>query len=208
MSHPVPAHDPYEPIHDNPHAHHGHFILPASTLLAVFIALLALTGLTVGAAKLEMLYSQAFGIEVKGWVNVLIALSIATIKTAFVVGFFMQLRYDNPLNTMVFLFTIVCVLTFFGFTMADIGGRGSTQRSKAVYVVPGGTGLAGGGPITKTAREKAIIDKSPLLQPLHAEHREFSNANRSRPVTGLTLPGFADPGHADEHHAQPAAGGH
>src|SRR5258705_514781 len=95
------AYDPsFKPVRDNPHAHHGHFIVPGSTLLLVFIALLMFTFMTVGAAKAEEAFAHGFGIIIPQWVNVLVALSIAVVKTALVVGFFMQLRYDNPLNTM------------------------------------------------------------------------------------------------------------
>lgn len=220
MSHPDPrtaqlaaAYDPdFEPSHDNPHAHHGHFIVPGSTLLLVFIALLAFTFLTVGAAKAEETIAHWFGIIIPQWINVVIALSIAIVKTALVIGFFMQLRYDNPLNTMVFAFTVVCVLVFFGFTITDMANRATIDRFKARYIVSGGTGLpttyveairrshpevqipSDKQPITVTTREVAEQVHSPLLAEAmaHARHEARaatppgSTADRSRPLKGLT----------------------
>lgn len=200
------AYDPaFDAAHDNPHAHHGHFIIPAPTLLFVFIALLGFTLLTVGAAKAEVAIAHGFGIIIPQWVNVLVALSIAVVKTALVIGFFMQLRYDNPLNTMVFAFTVVCVLTFFGFTITDLANRSTIDRFKAQYIVPGGTGLDGGGPITKTARDAAILNHKPIDE--HGGHGAGakpvigSTSNASRPVKGLTLPSLTGAPSADPHAA-------
>ena len=208
----------FESSHDNPHAHHGHFIIAPSTLLFVFGALLAFTFLTVGAAKAEEMIAHGFGIIIPQWINVAVALSIAVVKTSLVIGFFMQLRYDNPLNTMVFAFTIVCVLCFFGFTMTDLANRQTIDRFKGEYIINGGTGLpttaeveykkehpeaqlsAEKRPITASAHEIAVMERSPLLEeepggghghaPAGLAH---SSSNLSRPVRGVTLPGLAAP---------------
>lgn len=234
-------HDHNAPGHPPEHHHGGHVIIAPSTLLGVLVALLALTGLTVGLAQLETLLMQSFNIVLPQWVNVFVALSIAVIKTTLVVMFFMQLRYDNPLNTMVFLFTMAMVLFFLGFTMTDMGARSTVDRYKAQYVVPGGTGgialpgkersLPSDTPITVYVRKEAENPESPKHQYLHHAHHapaipaqediaqaypiapgdyDGSSPEQSRPVKGLTLPGFApassahDHGHTnqgqDEHH--------
>jgi caa(3)-type oxidase subunit IV len=158
------------------HHHHGHTIVPPSTLLAVLMALLALTVLTWGASQVETFVATMFNVVLPDWVNVFVALSIAVIKTTLVVMFFMQLRYDNPLNTMVFLFTMVTVLFFLGFTMIDLGTRGTVDRFKAAYVVDGGTGgivlpsgsaVGANTPITVHARREAENPESPKHQYLH-----------------------------------------
>lgn len=219
--------------------HHGHTIVAPSTLLAVLLALLAFTFLTWGASQAETFIASMFNIVLPDWVNVFVALSIAVVKTTLVVMFFMQLRYDNPLNTMVFLFTMVTVMFFLGFTMTDLGARGTVDRVKGRYVVDGGTGgltLPTGAavptdtPITTYATQVAQNPESPKHKYLgHAEHgpahaapaqedisqgfpvgpRAFqgSSPEQSRPVRGLTLPGFApaapaagDGAHTDDHH--------
>lgn len=225
------------------HHHHGHTIVPPSTLLAVLVTLLALTFLTWGASQVETLIATMFNIVLPDWVNVFVALSIAAVKTTLVVMFFMQLRYDNPLNSMVFIFTMITVLFFLGFTMTDLGARGTVARYKAEYIVQGGSGglrLPGGEnrslpadtPITKFAALEAQNPESPRHELLHHAHHddaghgrahtdisqgfpvapgafEGSSPEQSRPVRGLTLPGFAPAsdghghdghGHTDDHH--------
>lgn len=202
----------FEATHDNPHAHHGHFIIAPSTLLFVFIALLAFTFLTFGAAKAEEAIAHGFGIIIPQWINVAVALSIAVVKTGLVIGFFMQLRYDNPLNTMVFTFTVVCVLCFFGFTITDLANRQTIDRFKGQYIIAGGTGLditaqktlpkdaqlpADKRPITAIAHDIAVIERSELLNEAHAGPHApkpvppGSTSNYSRPIKGLT--GLAPP---------------
>lgn len=203
------------------HHHHGHVIIAPSTLLGVLVALLALTGLTVGLAQLETLLMQSFNVVLPQWVNVFVALSIAAVKTTLVVLYFMQLRYDNPLNALVFIFTLITVCFFLGFTMTDLGGRRSIDRIEGDYIIPGGPGLDGtGNPITSKAAAAASDPEHPLHEawlkahghgshdhgekrnvgfPLPAGALEGSTAWQSRPVTGLTLPGFAPEGGHDDH---------
>jgi cytochrome c oxidase subunit 4 len=59
---------------------------PVKTYLAVFGALLALTGATVGAAFLDL-----------GFLNTLTALGIAGLKASLVVLFFMHVRHSSGL---------------------------------------------------------------------------------------------------------------
>jgi cytochrome c oxidase subunit 4 len=223
-------------IHDDGHAdthgeHHGHVIVSKGTLVAIFGALLFFTLLTVGLAQVEQLIAHTFEIVIPQWVNVLVAMSIASVKTMLVVLYFMQLRYDNPTNSMVFIFTILTVGFFLGFTVIDLGNRGSIYGFKAQYIVPGGTGLSSDRkPVTATAAAAASNPEHPLHQVwLHAQHKDDhaahlrrgagdgtlifddapmnrSGAERSRPVRGLTLPGFA-PAQADPHGA-PAGDAH
>ena len=159
------------------HHHHGHTIVPPSTLLLVLIALLTFTFLTWGASQAETFIATMFNIVLPDWINVFVALSIAAVKTALVVMFFMQLRYDNPLNSMVFLFTIATVLFFLGFTMTDLGARSSVARYKGEYVTRGGTGgmalpgesrnLPADTPITEYAALEAQNPESPKHGLLH-----------------------------------------
>lgn len=194
------------------HKDHGHFIVPLFTLRAVLAALLFFTLLTVGAATAEQWIAHTFNVEIPQWVNVFVALSIAVVKTFLVVSFFMQLKYDNPMNTTVFVFTILTVAFFLGFTSLDLNSRSTLDRYKAMYVQDGGTGISqgvngrfAGKPITEAARLAAIADGT--YDPTHAHHASHgvrlsvanagyvpetpatgSSASRSRPLVGLTEP--------------------
>ncbi|MCU0961995.1 MAG: cytochrome C oxidase subunit IV family protein [Pirellulaceae bacterium] len=97
--HAVPA--------DAAHAGSAH-VVPFGVLLGVFVALLALTYLTVAARYVDL-----------GSLNIWIALGIATIKGALVVLYFMHLRYDSPFNSIVFLTALAFMLLFLGITILD-----------------------------------------------------------------------------------------
>tara|TARA_B100000965_G_scaffold401978_1_gene426951 strand:- start:133 stop:1515 length:1383 start_codon:yes stop_codon:yes gene_type:complete len=66
-----------------------------SLLISVISALMALTVITVLAAKVDL-----------GAMNVPVALAIATIKGTLVAAFFMHLRWDKPFNTIVLITSI------------------------------------------------------------------------------------------------------
>lgn len=168
------AHDSHAHAHASAHGgahaahgadggHHGHFIVPKRTLLVVFGLLLFFTLTTVLAANLEEVFAHAFNVEIPQWVNVAVALSIATVKSIIVALYFMQLRYDNPMNGAIAVFTLMVVCSFLGFTMIDLGARGALYDYKARYIVDGGTGgidRANGenvqGPIAEFSRKKAF----------------------------------------------------
>jgi caa(3)-type oxidase subunit IV len=134
--HPV---DPTDP-HGFQSGHHGHVIIPVRTLVGVLLILLFFTGLTVAASRTEIWAAQAFHVDIPQWVNIVVALSIAVIKSALVAMFFMQLRYDNPLHALVFLFCLFAFALFLFFCMTDLGTRAAVYPYKAGEVLRGGTG--------------------------------------------------------------------
>ncbi len=85
--------------------------MPIWMLLTVFVALLALTVLTV--------YQSTFNL---GNIEVWLSLTIATIKAGLVIAFFMHLLWDKPLNAIIILSSLVFVALFLGFTMMDAQG--------------------------------------------------------------------------------------
>ena len=87
---------------------HTHVSSPAQ-LIGIFVALLALTGLTVWAAEWPV-----------GHFDVWIALGIAGIKATLVAAYFMHLRYDHPTNTLLLIFSIATVVLFLGVTLTDV----------------------------------------------------------------------------------------
>jgi cytochrome c oxidase subunit 4 len=198
------------------HKDHGHVIVSAATLRLVLGALLFFTLLTVGAAKGEQWVAEVFNVAIPQWINVFVALSIAVVKTFLVVTFFMQLKYDNPLNTMIFVFTILTVAFFLGFTALDLGNRGTIDRTKARYIRPGGTGLKDTEALPITEFAKLQAKRAEKYDPHHGHHghgprqsitdagyvpkapRVGSSAQASRPVKTVTLPGFASEGEDED----------
>jgi cytochrome c oxidase subunit 4 len=101
---------------DNSHAHdtehHGHYIVPAAAYVAVFIGLLILTVVTVAVAQVDL-----------GPANLPVAMLVATLKASLVALIFMQLKYDNRLNALVFVFGLLFLALFFLFTLLDVFSR-------------------------------------------------------------------------------------
>ncbi|MFO0923163.1 MAG: cytochrome C oxidase subunit IV family protein [Pirellulales bacterium] len=99
--------------HDD-HGAHGHgdgeFAHPAplSMLFGVFFALVVLTLLTV--------YQSTFDL---GNMEVWLSLTIATVKAALVILFFMHMLWDKPFNAILFISTLIFVGLFLGFTLMD-----------------------------------------------------------------------------------------
>jgi cytochrome c oxidase subunit 4 len=85
----------------------GH-VVPLGTLAAVFVALVALTGLTVAAANVDL-----------GNLNLYIALAVAGAKAALVVLYFMHLRYDRPFLMVLFLGCLGFVVLFISLVLTD-----------------------------------------------------------------------------------------
>lgn len=94
-------------------AQHGHHVTPKKTLYLVFGALVALTIITALTAQLEL-----------GGLDVPLALTIASVKASLVVLFFMALKYDSRVNSLVFTLGIVFVVVFLTFTLFDTAFRG------------------------------------------------------------------------------------
>lgn len=160
MSHPQ-SHAPHAAAHvldeTDPHGFaaghsHGHTIIPSITLRTVLLALLVMTVMTVGAAQLEHYVQIALDIKLPHWVNICVALSIAVVKSALVLMYFMQLKYDNPINTIVFLFTLFAMALFLGFSMLDLGSRATVYQYKSGEVQKGGMG--------NMARSTGVVDEA------------------------------------------------
>jgi cytochrome c oxidase subunit 4 len=125
---------------DHGHSAGHHHILSGVTLSAVLAILLFFTVATVGAANFEKWVATEFNLTLPLWINVFIALSIATVKSILVLAFFMNLKNDNPVNSLIFGFTILAFALFMFFTIVDLGSRGLISPFKAPQIVAGGTG--------------------------------------------------------------------
>ena len=76
--------------------------------MAVFVALIILTILTVYQSTLEL-----------GNIELIVSLVIATIKASLVILFFMHMIHEKPLNAIVFLSSFIFVALFLGLTLMD-----------------------------------------------------------------------------------------
>lgn len=93
-----------------------HEIVPLSTYLAVFVALMALTVVTVWIATIDL-----------GDMNVVMALVVATVKAVLVLLFFMHLRHSGKLLWVVMGSSFLFLVILIGFTLSDVLTRGHWQ---------------------------------------------------------------------------------
>lgn len=85
----------------------GH-MAPWQILLAVCLVLMVLTWITVTATYIDL-----------GEYNLWLAMIIATIKAVLVCLYFMHLRWDRPFNSMVLVISLLMLMLFLTFAMAD-----------------------------------------------------------------------------------------
>lgn len=90
------------------HTTPGVHVASVRLLVAVWIALMIGTWLTVAASNVDL-----------GWLNIWIGLAIATGKAALVALYYMHLRWDRPFNAFVFLGAFLFLFLFIGIAMMD-----------------------------------------------------------------------------------------
>jgi cytochrome c oxidase subunit IV len=98
--------------HGNP-TRPGVHVMPVSTYLFVFLALMVFTALTVAAAYADL-----------GWANTAVALAIAITKATLVVLFFMHVKENTRLIPAVIFSGLFMLLILFVNLLADYGTRG------------------------------------------------------------------------------------
>ena len=129
MSHAAATHDHdaqgAQGAHDD--HDHGHHVTSWQFLLAIFIALLALTAFTVYSAK-------ALDLGLTG--NFVLAMFIATIKASLVAAFFMHLVHDKPFNSIVLFYGLLTVACFLLFTTIDLSSRARIERVRDGLIAP------------------------------------------------------------------------
>jgi cytochrome c oxidase subunit 4 len=90
-----------------------HHIVPISTYIWVFIALMVLLVATVVAAMFDL-----------GELNIVIALTIAVVKALLVVLFFMHVRYSSKLVQVFAASAVLWLIILFALTFSDYMSRG------------------------------------------------------------------------------------
>ena len=116
-----------------------HHVLPLSTYLSVGTGLLVLTVITVVVSRFQL-----------GEWNLIVAMTIATIKATLVLLFFMHLKYDNKLYAVAFLIAVTFLAVFIVLTMLDTMtrdefGRGSIDKQVPYKSAPAHPGEGEGG---------------------------------------------------------------
>ncbi len=91
-----------------------HHITPFSVYMKVAIALFVLTFLTIGFHSIR---------EYLGPAAALVAFAIAAVKAYLVMAYFMHLKYDIPLNRLIFATGFFFLLLLFAITALDIWSR-------------------------------------------------------------------------------------
>lgn len=91
---------------------HGH-IAPVKMYVAIFLALMVGTILTVAAAYVDM-----------GFLNTAVALAIAVTKATLVVLFFMHVRWASRLTWVVIISSLFWLVLMFAIGMTDYLSRG------------------------------------------------------------------------------------
>jgi cytochrome c oxidase subunit 4 len=89
-----------------------HQTISVRTYLAVFAALMVLTGVTIASAHIDL-----------GHGNLALALIIAVTKAALVVTYFMHLRYGPRMSRAILIAGIVAVLLMMAFFIDDVRTR-------------------------------------------------------------------------------------
>ena len=88
-------------------------VVPVRDYLLVFVALLVLTGTTVGVAFIDL-----------GPLNNLVAMGIAVLKATLVILIFMNVRHATRLTGIVIGSGVFWLIIFIGLTLVDYTTRG------------------------------------------------------------------------------------
>jgi len=91
---------------------HDHHVCDTKTFVVILLALLFLTFVTVAVSRFDF-----------GGANMLIAMAVAGVKAALVMGVFMHLIWDTAVNKLFFLCSFLFLGLLFLFTFADLTGR-------------------------------------------------------------------------------------
>jgi cytochrome c oxidase subunit 4 len=97
-------------------------VTPVRTYLLVFLALMALTFLTVGAAHVNIAHHLPG--QMTDAINDAVAMIIAVTKATLVILFFMHVWHSARLNKVVVWSSFLFLLILFAFSLADYFTRG------------------------------------------------------------------------------------
>jgi len=103
-------------------------------MIAIFAALIVLTVATVAVSYVDL-----------GSANTFVAILVATLKASLVATFFMHLKGDKAIHSIIFIGAFVFLIIFVGLTNDDLATRsavdvdnGSHRLERTGVVAPGG----------------------------------------------------------------------
>jgi cytochrome c oxidase subunit IV len=88
-------------------------VSPLSTYLSIFVALMVLSAVTVGAAFVNL-----------GAFNPVVALAVAGVKATLVILYFMHVKYSSRLTKLTVVLSLFFVAILFAETLMDYATRG------------------------------------------------------------------------------------
>jgi len=181
--HPAhPAFDPDETLSlDESHDSHPH-VTPLWPMLAVFVALLFFTALTVLQARIPTTVMSEF-------MHVVAAILIASIKALLVAAYFMHLRYDKPMNTVVLGATLFAVVLFLGLTMLDLYSRHLADPRERGEIYPGGNAKLFAGEVDPGIGGGALANKVDASMVDHARAAGAQGKGAPAPAEGAETDG-------------------
>jgi cytochrome c oxidase subunit 4 len=112
--------------------HHDHAV-PFKVLVKSFIALLALTVITVAAALIEFSDYNFGGMDFTIF-NIILAMVIAVAKATVVATFFMGLYKDKAMNIAILFANLTFLFIFFFITVTDFHFRGMGDQRDAELI--------------------------------------------------------------------------
>lgn len=93
----------------------GH-VSPVSLYLTIFVALMVLTAVTVGAAFVDL-----------GQFNFLVAMTIAVFKASLVIWYFMHVKYASKLTKLTVATGVFFLAILLGLLLVDYASKGFTS---------------------------------------------------------------------------------
>ncbi len=88
--------------------HEEHHLVPYRVYVWVWLGLIGLTGVTVGAKYMDLQH-----------IAIIAALVIATIKATLVLLYFMHIRFEKPVFAVMIAATLLTYVTFIALTFTD-----------------------------------------------------------------------------------------
>ena len=101
------------------HSDHHHEPTPLWIYMGVYFTLLFLTIVTVGVSYLGL----------PPTLSIIVAMSVALVKSFFVGAWFMHLAHDTKFNILFFLSSFWFIAAFFIFTVSDLASRDRVMKA-------------------------------------------------------------------------------
>lgn len=97
---------------DNNHSKHEEHVIPYGMYILVWLGLIALTSITVTIAGIDL-----------GTYTLLVALTIAAVKSALVINIFMHIKFDEPIFKVFLLISGLTLVIILALTFLDYSFR-------------------------------------------------------------------------------------